>query len=79
MTESDPKGREEVRRHFDFFDDDDNGFIDFDEFTDILAIMGLRVATTEAVKSFSKVDTNCDGLVSFDEFYTWWQTAWYKP
>ena len=77
MNEHYPRSPAEIRRHFEFFDDDKNGYIDFAEYRDMLKLMGQKVSTEEAAESFSTIDTDCDGQVSFEEFVAWWQSLWY--
>lgn len=77
MNEHYPRSIEEVRRHFDFFDDDASGFIDFDEFQDMLRILGMTSSIKDSAENFSKIDTDSDGRVSFDEFFSWWKNAFY--
>lgn len=76
MKKSDARIHSEVKKHFDFFDDDKNGFIDFDEYLDLLKIMGINETARAAAQSFYHIDTDGDGRVSFDEFYTWWLKIW---
>ena len=76
MNEHYPKSIDEVRRHFEFFDDDKNGYIDFDEYRDVLTILGHSVAAGEAARAFAEIDTDKDGSISFDEFAGWWHSLW---
>ena len=57
---------------------DGNGYIDFREYQDMLTIMGQPMSADEAAETFSTIDTDCDGLVSFEEFIAWWQALWYE-
>ena len=75
MHERYPHTDEELRRHFDFFDDDRNGIIDFDEYLDMLRILGPDVNTQDARRSFKTIDTNQEGQISFPEFVAWWRSA----
>ncbi len=77
MKNLDEKARAEMYRHFEFFDDDNNGVIDLDEFTDMLKIIGISESSTTAHEHFAKVDTNGNGQVSFEEFIAWWRTGWF--
>ncbi len=77
MKDLDEKSREEMYRHFEFFDDDNNGVIDLDEFTDMLKIIGISESPAIAREHFAKVDTNGNGQVSFEEFIAWWRAGWY--
>lgn len=77
MNEEHPRSAEEIRRHFDFFDDDKNGFIDFEEYRDMLDILGHNIANPEAEDGFAEIDSNRDGQISFDEFIAWWREVWH--
>ena len=78
MTDLSDEDRAHARKQFDFFDEDGNGFIDFDEFADLLKVIAGDVNARQIGRGFSMVDTDSDGQVSFDEFMTWWETAWYE-
>lgn len=78
MNELSADARAEARKNFAFFDSDNNGYIDFEEFSEVLNVISSNVSTQQAAEGFSMVDTDSDGQVSFDEFITWWQTAWYE-
>ena len=68
---------DELRKHFDFFDDNKDGLIDFDEYTDLLKIMGADIEPQSRSRAFAGIDTNGDRFISFDEFTAWWRTGWY--
>ena len=70
--------REKIREHFDFFDEDQNDNIDFDEFANLLRIISPDSSTQQAAEGFSIIDTNSDGFIDFDEFMEWWETVWYE-
>lgn len=78
MTDLSHESREKARSQFAFFDRDGNGYIDFDEFNELLSVIAENVTTKRAAEGFSMVDTDSDGRVSFDEFMTWWETRWYE-
>ena len=76
MTEPASPSLDELRRHFRFFDDDNNGFIDFEEYLDMIDILGLDDMAARANDHFAVIDTNGDGLISFPEFVAWWNALW---
>ncbi len=64
--------RQEVRETFDHFDEDDNGYIDREEFAEIMQALGTDMSEAELNIGFDSVDTNHNGEIDFDEFYAWW-------
>ncbi len=78
MSELSAASREKAREQFAFFDRDDNGYIDFDEFSELLHVIAEEVTTKRAAEGFSMVDVDSDGRVSFEEFISWWETVWYE-
>jgi Ca2+-binding EF-hand superfamily protein len=69
---------EEIRGNFDFFDRDNNGLIDFDEFRAVLKTVNPEATISQAAEGFSMTDTNSDGYVDLDEFITWWRATWWE-
>ena len=81
MTETKQISQEklaEIKENFDFFDRDNNGEIDLDEFTKLLKIISPSSTVDQAASGFSIVDENDDGHIDFDEFIEWWQTCWWE-
>jgi hypothetical protein len=68
----------EIRGSFEFFDKDNNGLIDFEEFRSLLRTVNPEATTSQAAEGFSMTDTNCDGYVDLDEFVAWWQATWWE-
>jgi serine/threonine protein kinase len=62
-----------VRKIFDLFDTDQNGFLDATEFQELAYALGETISKEEAQRYVNELDTNKDGQVSFDEFFAWWQ------
>ena len=62
----------ELKENFDFFDRDDNGEIDFGEFSELLRALGSDGPDEEYKAGFSAVDTDGNGTISFLEFSNWW-------
>ena len=68
----------EIRESFDFFDRDNNGLIDFDEFRSLLKTVNPDATVSQAAEGFSMTDTNSDGYVDLDEFIAWWRSSWWE-
>lgn len=68
----------EIRATFEFFDRDQNGLIDFDEFRALLRTVNPDATISQAAEGFSMTDTNSDGYVDLDEFITWWRSNWWE-
>lgn len=66
----------EVRRIFDYFDQDQSGLIEPNEFALLLArLMKLpksEMDMTEVWRNWDAVDTDAGGTISFEEFQTWY-------
>ena len=58
----------ELLRLFNGIDRDKNGQIDKDELRSACAEAGLIIPQTKLDEFFKKVDTNHDGVISFDEW-----------
>ncbi len=69
---------DEIKENFAFFDRDNNGEIDLEEFTKLLKIISPNSTVDQAAAGFSIVDENNDGHIDFDEFIEWWQTCWWE-
>lgn len=69
---------EEIQGHFEFFDEDKNGYIDIKEFIRLLKTIEPATTQSQAVNGFELIDQNNDGLIEVDEFVDWWQTVWYE-
>ena len=69
---------EQVRENFVFFDRDQNGKIDLDEFFELLKVLSPKMKLHQAQEGFSIIDKNNDGVVDFGEFLDWWQNSWWE-
>lgn len=65
---------QELRELFDFFDVDQNGIIDIDEFKRLLGALGAGMSDEEAAIGFETIDADGNGTIEFDEFRNWWQS-----
>jgi hypothetical protein len=69
---------ERVREGFDFADRDQNGLLDFEEFSGLLKVLAPDATVQQAAEGFSIVDTNSDGQIDYDEFLAWWRLVWWE-
>ena len=69
---------EEIKEHFNFFDRDDNGQIDVDEFGELLQVLSPDSGVEQIHEGFSLVDTDGSGYIDFEEFLIWWKTCWWE-
>lgn len=69
---------EKIREDFLFFDKDNNGCIDEQEFFELLKVLSPKVKEHQAREGFAIIDENNDGTVDFDEFLSWWQNSWWE-
>jgi len=74
MVESN-KNQDTLRKVFDSFDKDKNGYIDINEIKALSKELGHEISETDVQKIFSEVDTNKDGKISFGEFSIWWYSG----
>ena len=69
---------QEVRKHFAYFDTDNNGRIDFKEFEYLLKVLSPDVSQEQVRRGFDLVDKNHDTHIEFDEFLEWWESCWWE-
>ncbi len=68
----------EIQENFEFFDEDKNGFIDLDEFAELLKVLSPSITREQVACGFRIVDENGDGFIDHDEFVEWWRTTWWE-
>jgi len=68
----------EVRHNFEFFDRDSNGYIDQEEFAELLTVIEPRAREEEIEKGFREVDSDGDGSIDYSEFMAWWNQVWWQ-
>ena len=61
-----------LREDFDYFDRNDDGRMDLEEFTRFLTAVGADMSELECGLGFREVDTDRDGVIEFEEFLDWW-------
>jgi Ca2+-binding EF-hand superfamily protein len=72
MAEPTPEELEHLRRTFESFDLNHDGFIDVNEFHALLLKLDRDVTQGECLLDFEEADTEGDGYVGFKEFVVWW-------
>lgn len=60
--------RDDLKKAFEKFDKDGNGYISSQELSDILARMGRHLSKTDVEAIISSLDSSGDGKISFQEF-----------
>ena len=79
MTQSPSQEKlDEIRRNFDFFDNDHNGTIELNEFVKLLKIIEPTSTKAQAEEGFKLIDEDQNGTIEFDEFIEWWETYWWQ-
>jgi hypothetical protein len=73
MAKEDTGSTDRILRLFQRFDTNGDGFIDEDEFGEILKSLGWDSAEEIRSLEFAMVDTDSDGQVDFREFADWWR------
>ncbi len=68
----------DLRENFNFFDRDNNGRIDVEEFTKLLQVLSPKTTSAQGEDGFSIVDENNDGHIDLEEFIEWWATCWWE-
>lgn len=68
----------EIRKNFDFFDNDTNGQIDLSEFINLLKIIEPSSTKVQAEEGFNLIDDDNNGAIDFEEFINWWQSYWWQ-
>lgn len=66
------KTKEELLETFKHFDRDGNGWIDAQEFKELLYALGAVVTDEEVKTGLDVLDSNRNGRIEFEEFADWW-------
>jgi len=64
--------RKKLKRIFDVFDSDYDGFISSKDLRDFAMQMGSDLPLNEINLGFSDIDMKGSGKVNFESFYSWW-------
>ncbi len=62
---------EELQENFDYFDSNNDGKLDLDEFASLMEALGALEPGEDAVLGFREIDSDRSGTVEFDEFSRW--------
>jgi Ca2+-binding EF-hand superfamily protein len=64
---------DEIKENFEHFDSDNDGTIDFNEFSKLMQALGAGATDDEARKAgFDIVDSDDNGHIDLEEFIAWW-------
>lgn len=61
---------------FSYYDSDSDGYLDANQFTNLLSYLGMEVDDRYALKAFNAIDRNGDRRIAFDEFNHWWTSGY---
>jgi Ca2+-binding EF-hand superfamily protein len=61
-----------LREDFDYDDRNDDGLMQFEEFTSFLCALEASMSSEELRTGFAEIDTDHDGVIEFEEFVDWW-------
>ena len=64
--------RAELQEDFAYFDGNQDGLLEFAEFTEFMDGLGADLTNEECRIGFRDIDSNRDGLIQFGEFFAWW-------
>ena len=67
-----PESPRELRADFRAVDADEDGCIDFAEFSTLMENLEAEMSAQELRIGFGELDTNHDGRIDLDEFVAWW-------
>jgi glycerol-3-phosphate dehydrogenase len=65
--------RESPQRLFLTLDRDGSGYIDYEEVSEAVGILGLELSDEQIERVFARMDASGNGRVSADEFTSWWE------
>jgi len=63
---------DEILQTFLSFDRDGNGFIDREEFAELVKVAGASMNPDRVDEAFQAVDIDGNGVIDFNEFIRWW-------
>lgn len=63
-----------LREDFDYYDQNGNSRIGYDEFKRFLNALDAGMTEDDCRTGFAEIDTDHDGAIEFEEFVNWWGT-----
>lgn len=63
-----------LRQAFEAHDVDETGYLDSDELQSLLRSVGVELSGAELLRALEAMDPNADGVVSLEEFVSWWKS-----
>ncbi len=72
MPELADEESKELKSTFDKYDKNNNGCLDWDEFTCLIDELVGEMTLEEKSVAFHLVDSDHNGWINFEEFVTWW-------
>ena len=63
---------DEMLTYFTNFDDNNDGVLDFSEFSELISSLGLNMNYQQLKDGFDKIDTGNNNVINFEEFIAWW-------
>ncbi len=72
MEKIDQEKIDEMKEIFDHFDTDNNGEIDYNEFTQLIEALQGDMSAEEMLVGFDVIDVDNNKNIDFDEFIEWW-------
>jgi calmodulin len=61
-----------LRKDFDYYDRNDDGLMEYDEFVRFLGALDAGMSESDCRIGFGEVDADRDGVIEFEEFLDWW-------
>jgi Ca2+-binding EF-hand superfamily protein len=70
-----PNSRDSLLEIFHTYDSDKDGFLEYQEFGDILKAWGANLSADDLELACYAVDQDCDEKISQQEFANWWESV----
>jgi len=61
-----------LRARYDGYDHNNDGHLEFAEFSELLDELGAGYSEAQARSAFDSLDADHNGQIDFDEFASWW-------